>query len=76
LGSLWFAKARNTAPAPAVPKDGIAAGQRLVSPKERSQPQRIAVALNSIGAFPMTFHLECVAHLVKSDSDLRRSDLH
>jgi predicted RNA methylase len=30
--------------------------------------------LRAFDLFPMTFHLECVAHLVKSDSDLRRSD--
>ena len=74
MGSLWFAKARNTAPAPAVPEDGIAAGQRPVSPPARSRPQRIAFTLVIIGFFPMTSHLECVAHLVKRDSDLRRSD--
>ena len=34
----------------------------------------IALTLSLIGVFPMTSHVECVAHLVKSDSDLRRSD--
>jgi len=31
-------------------------------------------ALRAFDLFPMTSHVECVAHLVKSDSDLRRSD--
>ena len=30
--------------------------------------------LRAFDLFPMTSHLECVAHLVKSDSDLRPSD--
>jgi tRNA/tmRNA/rRNA uracil-C5-methylase (TrmA/RlmC/RlmD family) len=30
--------------------------------------------LRAFDLFPMTSHLECVAHLVKSDADLRRSD--
>ena len=30
--------------------------------------------LRAFDLFPMTSHVECVAHLVKSDSDLRRSD--
>ena len=31
-------------------------------------------ALRAFDLFPMTHHVECVAHLVKSDSYLRRSD--
>ena len=30
--------------------------------------------LRAFDLFPMTSHVECVAHLVKSDADLRRSD--
>jgi tRNA/tmRNA/rRNA uracil-C5-methylase (TrmA/RlmC/RlmD family) len=30
--------------------------------------------LRAFDLFPMTSHVECVAHLVRSDSDLRRSD--
>ena len=71
MGSLCFAKARNTAPTPAVPEDGIAAGQRPVSPPERSRPQWIAFTLVIIGVFPMTHHVECVALLEKTGSDLR-----
>jgi len=66
LGSLSFAKARNTAPAPAVPEDGISAGQRMVSPPERSRPQRISVTLRAPGVFPMTHHVECVALLERT----------
>lgn len=32
--------------------------------------------LRAFDLFPMTHHVECVAHLVQSDSDLRRRDLH
>jgi len=53
---------------------GIVAGQRLVWSDVGSQSQTIALTLSAIYVFPMTFHLECVAHLVKRDSDLRRSD--
>jgi hypothetical protein len=34
----------------------------------------MAIALRTIGAFPMTHHVECVALLEKTGSDLRRSD--
>ncbi len=70
-GSVSFAKARNTAPVPAVPEDGIAAGQRPVSPPERSRPQRIALTLILVGVFPMTHHVECVALLTQTGSHLR-----
>ncbi len=50
---------------------GIAAGQRLVSSDERSCRQRIAFTLNPMCAFPMTHHVECVALLEKTGSDLR-----
>ena len=58
MGSLSFAKARNTAPPPAVPEDGITSGERPVSPHERSRPHRIAFTLVIIGVFPMTHHVE------------------
>lgn len=41
------------------------AGQWQVCSYDRSCWQRIALTLRTIGVFPMTFHLECVAHLVK-----------
>lgn len=71
MGSLCSAKARNPAPPPAVPEDGIAAGQRPVSPPEHSRPQRIAPTLSAVDVFPMTHHVECVALLTKTRSDLR-----
>lgn len=52
--------------APAVLEVGIAAGQRPVSPPERSRPQRIGVTLRTVGGFPMTHHVECVALLESS----------
>ena len=60
MGSLSFAKARNTAPPLAVPEDGITSGERPVSPHERSRPHRIAFTLVIIGVFPMTHHVESV----------------
>ena len=42
------------------------AGQRAVSSAGRSCRQRIALTLKSIGAFPMTHHVECVALLEKN----------
>jgi hypothetical protein len=75
MGSLWFAKARNLAPAPAVPEDGIAAGQRPVPPPARSRSQRIALTLSPIGGFPMTHHVECVALLTRSGSGRRATAL-
>jgi hypothetical protein len=53
-----------------VPGD-IAAGQRQVCSDERSWRQRMALALRTIGAFPMTHHVECVALLEKTGPDLR-----
>jgi len=50
------------ADATGVPSDK-AAGQRLVCSHERSCRQRIALTLRTIGAFPMTHHVECVAIL-------------
>lgn len=41
------------------------AGQRLVSADERSCRQGIPFTLSEMCAFPMTFHVECVAPLVK-----------
>jgi hypothetical protein len=37
------------------------AGQRPVSSVERSCLQRIALTLDTVGLFPMTHHVECVA---------------
>jgi len=42
---------------------GKSAGQRLVSSDERNCRQRMALTLSTIGGFPMTHHLECVALL-------------
>ena len=67
LGSLSLATAHNGAPTPTAGATGIAAGQRLLWPHERSRPQRIAFALTSIGVFPMTSHTECVALLEPVD---------
>jgi hypothetical protein len=44
---------------------GNAAGQRLVSSAERSCRQRIALTLSTVGVFPMTHHVECVALLTR-----------
>ncbi|MGY0541554.1 hypothetical protein ACW14X_28830 [Nocardioides sp. YJ-D4] len=63
LGSLWFAEGRNRVLAPADTQDGIAAAQRIVLAQESRQPQRIALTLASIKAFPMTHHVEAVALL-------------
>lgn len=49
----------------------IAAGQRPPSPPEPSRPQGIALTLRIISVFPMTHHVECVALLTKTGSDLR-----
>ena len=58
-----FATTRKGAPKPSVLSTGIAAGQRLLWPNERSQPQGIALTLTTIGVLPMTHHVECVALL-------------
>ena len=47
------------------------AGQRLLSTAERSRRQRFAFTLGTVGIFPMTSHVECVAQVVKTGSDLR-----
>ena len=65
MGSLRFARTRDTAPPRAVSEDGIPADQRPVSPLDRSWGQRIAFTLSTVGVFPMTSHVECVAQLVK-----------
>jgi hypothetical protein len=44
---------------------GKPAGQRLVCSHERSCRQRIALTLGTIGVFPMTHHVECVALLAR-----------
>ena len=41
---------------------------------ECSQSHRIALTLRLIDLFPMTHHVECVALLEKTGSDLRRSE--
>jgi hypothetical protein len=51
-----------------------AAGQPLVCSHERSCCQRIALTFRIVGVFSMTHHVECVALLEKTGSDLRRSD--
>jgi hypothetical protein len=35
---------------------------------------RIALTLKTLGVFPMTSHVECLALLVRTSADLRRSD--
>jgi hypothetical protein len=49
----------------------IVAGQRPVWSDVVSQLQTIALALSAIDVFAMTNHVECVALLVKTGSDLR-----
>ena len=39
-----------------------------------SQSQMIAFTLRPFDVFPMTHHIECVALLERTGSDLRRSD--
>ncbi len=48
----------------------IAAGQRPVWSDVGGQSQRIALTLRPIDLFSMTHHVECVALLERSDSDL------
>ena len=48
-----------------------AAGQRLVISHGRSCRQRVALTLRPIDLIPMTHHVECVALLEKTGSDLR-----
>ena len=74
MGSLSFAIARNWTLATAGVKNDIAAGQGLVRPHARGRPQTIALRLTIMYVFPMTFHLECVAQLVKTDSGLWRTE--
>jgi hypothetical protein len=50
------------------------AGRRRVSSHERRCPQTIALTLRTIRVFPMTHHVECVALLERTGSDLQRSD--
>ena len=66
LGSLWFTKHRSRVLPPAEVQDDVTAGQRIVLAHEGRQSQRIAFALASIKAFPMTHHVECVALLAKN----------
>ncbi len=51
--------------------DPAALARDLATFAELGYPLR---ELRAFDLFPMTSHVECVAHLVKSDSDLRRSD--
>ena len=71
MGSLSFAIARNWTLTTAGVKNDIAAGQGLVRPHARGRPQTIALRLTVMYVFPMTHHVECVALLTKSGSDLR-----
>lgn len=50
---------------------GIVAGQRPVWSDVGGQSQTIALTLRPIDLFPMTHHVECVALLEKTGSDLR-----
>ena len=67
MGSLSFAITRSWTPTLARVQDGIAARHGPVRPPERTRPQRIALTLRVMYGFPMTHHVECIAHLVKSD---------
>ncbi|HEY9566177.1 MAG TPA: hypothetical protein VIR30_20645 [Nocardioides sp.] len=49
----------------------IIAGQRNSLAQEGRRSQRIAFTLATIKVFPMTHHVECVALLTKTGSDLR-----
>ena len=50
---------------------GIVAGQRPVWSDVGGQSQTIALTLRVMYVFPMTHHVECVALLEKTGSDLR-----
>ena len=50
---------------------GIVAGQRRVWSDVGGQSQAIALTLWPIELFPMTHHVECVALLTKTGSELR-----
>lgn len=71
LGSLSCANAFNAALPPSTGEMGITAGQRLVSPVERSRSQALAVTLTAMYVFPMTHEIECVALLEQTASDVR-----
>lgn len=71
MGSLSFASTRNWVPPSPDVESSIGAGHRLVRPLVRRRPQRIAPTLRVMYVFPMTHHVECVALLEKSGSDLR-----
>ena len=66
MGSLSFAITRSWTPTQARVQNGIAAGHGLVRPHECRRPQTIALTLRVMYVFPMTHHVECVAHLVKA----------
>jgi len=53
------------------PENGIAAGQPPVFVADRSRSQAIAFTFRAPDGFPMTHHVECVAHLVKKGAGLR-----
>jgi len=74
MGSLCCAHARIGLLTTSDRSGGIAAGQRAVSPVGCSPSQRIALTLGPFDLFAMTSHVECVALLEKTGSDLRRSD--
>jgi hypothetical protein len=65
LGSLWFATTRGCTPTLARIPNGIAAGHALSRPPECRRPQRIALTLKVMHAFPMTHHVECVVLLTR-----------
>jgi hypothetical protein len=58
--------ARNRVLTSATAENGIGAGQRPVWPHGRSRPQLIELTLSTIGVFPMTHHVECVAILTRA----------
>jgi hypothetical protein len=68
-GALWarFDRGRSQSGTCATSvQSSIAAGQRLVCSDERSCRQGITLTLWTIGVFPMTHHVECVALLVRA----------
>lgn len=65
LGALWIAEGRSGTPARCGAATDEPAGQPLDFTDARNRRQGIALTLSTIGVFPMTSHVECVAHLVK-----------
>ena len=74
MGSLWFTSGCNRVLAPAEASGYIVAGQRIGVAHDGGQSQRLAFTLAHLEVFPMTHHVEAVALLGKTNSDLQRSD--